>query len=83
MAQTLKITEITVSLGATLNTGNFNNLRVDLTMKAQVPDDMTVEAATHKLSEIVRDALIHELHEVECDPKGFAAIDTFAMKAAR
>lgn len=74
----LQITEVTVSLGATLNTLNYNSLRVDVTFKAQVPDGMTAEAATHALSVRVRDALLKELDGVDCNR---TALEDFAAKA--
>lgn len=74
MAEQLKVTEITVRLGTTANTGNFNNIRMDLDATAQVPDGMSFEEAAQALTERVRNALVRQLQAIE-DNAPLAAID--------
>lgn len=35
----MKISEVTYSRGATINTGNFNSARVDISASARIDDD--------------------------------------------
>lgn len=62
---TVKIIQVTFSLGTTINLGNFENLRVDLSATAQVPEGLNLQKATHELAAYVRDELLAQLKVVE------------------
>ena len=56
MKQRIKITEITISRGCTINMGDFQSERIDVSMTAQV-HTVDIEAATKELIELVEDEL--------------------------
>lgn len=80
----MKLKEITVSIGGTINIGNFENLRIDLSATATVPDGADVSGATQILTTLVREALVEQLAEVSRNARGshvFAALEDIGARA--
>jgi len=59
----MKITRIVISRGRTLNTGNYNSARHDVTMEAQVDEDEDWEEVNVRLSRHVRESLETEIEK--------------------
>ncbi len=75
----LKVKEITIGLGITLNLGSYNNMRLDVRARAELPESMSEEEGSHKLAVIVRDALLKQVENVEIyDTTGIDALRAFA-----
>jgi hypothetical protein len=70
----IKVTSITVELGGTINLGNFENVRVGLAATADVPDGMSIEAATAQLTAQVKSALQTQLRTVAANVGSSAMI---------
>lgn len=49
----LGINEVLVSFGVTANVGNYESVRVDLSVKAAVPDGVSVEEHHEKVTQAV------------------------------
>lgn len=80
----MKIKEITVSIGGTINLGNFENLRVDVSATATVPDEAGVSEATRALTAQVCQALAEQLADVSRNARGshvFAALEDIGGRA--
>lgn len=80
----MKLKEITVSIGGTINLGNFENLRIDLSATATVPDGADVSGATEVLTTLVREALVEQLADVRRNARGshvFAALEDIGGRA--
>ncbi len=80
----MKIKEITVSIGGTVNLGNYENLRVDVSATATVPDGTGVSEATEVLTTLVREALVEQLADVQRNARGshvFAALEDIGGRA--
>lgn len=80
----MKLKEITVSIGGTINLGNFENLRIDVSATATVPDGTGVSEATRALTAQVRQALVEQLADVSRNARGshvFAALEDIGGRA--
>lgn len=72
--------KITLSIGATLNTGNYNNLRLDLSMTATLEEHQNQDIAVHMMALRLREELLSLLENVDADPRGVEAIEAIATK---
>jgi len=58
-------TKVTVTLGYTLNLGNFESLRVDLGITDSRRDSETIEQAFNRVYEFVEQKLIEKTNEAK------------------
>lgn len=57
----MQITSITYNRGATINTGNFNSVRVDISATAEVPEGEAPDDAMERLKDFVEDKVRAEV----------------------
>ena len=57
--------EIGVALGATINLGNFNSIRIDYSEKVTVPDDDNVDNARDELYSRVEDFISEKIDDIK------------------
>ena len=60
-----KKTEVTVTLGYTMNLGNFQSFRIDLGCTDQVRDTENVDQAMERVYEFVENKVIAKLEEAK------------------
>lgn len=77
---TAKVTQITLAIGATLNTGNYNNLRLDLTATVQMEEAQSQDAVVEMMALRLREELLSLIENVDADPRGIQAIEAIATK---
>lgn len=58
-------TSVTVSLGYTLNLGNFQSLRLDLGCTDWVRDGENVDSATDRVYKFIEDKLVQKISEAQ------------------
>lgn len=58
-------TSVTVSLGYTLNLGNFQSLRLDLGCTDWVRDGENVDSATDRVYKFIEEKLVEKISEAQ------------------
>lgn len=61
----MKILKIVVSKGRTVNLGNYESARVDITMEAEIEDHDNYTVCFNSLSEMVQKLLDNEVGEIK------------------
>lgn len=61
----MQVKIITVTRGATINTGNFNSARVDVSMTAELNGDRDETIAAMNLTNIVLDELERQIMDMD------------------
>jgi hypothetical protein len=56
--QTLKITQVTVTFGGTINIGNYQNTRIETTLSAEVGEGQFAASVHQRLFEAARDMTV-------------------------
>lgn len=60
----MKITKVAYSRGMTVNVGNFENVRVDISMEADIGNSASYEDALQDLKSIVDDKVRREVRAI-------------------
>lgn len=66
-----KITQITANYGVTKNIGNYESLRLDITLSATIENGDDVDKEWQKLMDIAREKLIESAETEESVLKGW------------
>ncbi|NDB86540.1 MAG: hypothetical protein EB127_28155 [Alphaproteobacteria bacterium] len=61
----METTRVQWGLGYTLNTGNFQSLRIDCQVSDFVRDGETTSTATDRVYTFVENKIIEKMHEIE------------------
>jgi hypothetical protein len=59
--------KVSFSIGATINIGDFESVRVDYGMETEVPDNVSVGDAMRKVEEFVEQMLENKVKEIRAD----------------
>jgi hypothetical protein len=62
-------TKVTVSLGYTMNVGNFQSLRIDLGVEDQIRDGENVKEGFDRVYKFVEEQLVEKLAEAKSEIK--------------